>query len=128
MAATDVKAARDAVKNDEEITLVGRIGGAENPWVDGQAAFTIVDSALKPCNEKDDDACQTPWDYCCDTDLLPTNKAFVKIVGEDGRPVPTDARQLLGIKELQTVVVHGRAKRDDAGNLTVLADGVYVRN
>jgi hypothetical protein len=52
----------------------------------------------------------------------------VKVVGDDGRPVPTDARQLLGIKELQTVVVHGRAKRDDAGNLTVLADGVYVRN
>lgn len=127
-AATDIKAAREAVKNDEEVTLVGRIGGAENPWVDGQAAFTIVDRVLKPCNEQDDDACPTPWDYCCDTDLLPTHKALIKVVGDDGRPVATDARRLLGVKELQTVVVHGRAKRDEAGNLTVLADGVYVRN
>jgi hypothetical protein len=33
----------------------------------------------------------------------------------------------LGAKELSTVVVKGKAKRDDAGNLTVLASGVYVR-
>jgi hypothetical protein len=123
-----VKAARESAKDEEEVTLVGRIGGDENPWVEGQAVFTIVDSSLKACNEKDDDACPTPWDFCCDTDLLPSHKALVKVVGADGRPLAADARNLLGVKELQTVVVKVRAKRDDSGNLTVLADGVYVRN
>ena len=127
-AAQGVKAARAAAKDGEEVTLVGRIGGDENPWVEGQAAFMLVDSSLKACNEKDDDACPTPWDYCCDTDVLPQSKAMIKVVGADGRPVATDARKLLGLKELQTVVVHGQAKRDEAGNLTVLADGIYVRN
>lgn len=125
--AKDVSDAKESVKNDEEVTLVGRIGGDVKPFVQGVSAFTIVDRSLKPCNEKDDDACETPWDYCCDTDLLPASRATVKIVGPDGKPVAKDARELLGLKELQTVVVRGKAVRDEAGNLTVLASGVYVR-
>ena len=39
-----------------------------------------------------------------------------------------DARELLHVKELFTVVVQGTTQRDDAGNLTVLASGVYVKN
>ena len=123
-----VKAARASAKNDEEVNLVGRIGGDVDPWVAGQAAFMLVDSALKPCNENDDDGCTTPWDYCCDTDVLPASKAMVKVVDASGKTVAVDAKKLLGVKELQTVVVRGRAKRDDAGNLTVLASGIFVRN
>jgi hypothetical protein len=125
-AAQGVKAAKEAAKNQDEIVMVGRIGGDTNPWIEGQAAFLIVDSALKPCSE--DEGCPTPWDYCCDAGDLPANKAMVKVVDGSGQTVATDARKLLGLKELQTVVVHGRAKRDEAGNLTVLADGVFVRN
>jgi hypothetical protein len=124
--AKGVKAARADAKTDEEVTLVGRIGGDANPWVEGQAAFMLVDSALKPCPAEE--GCPTPWDYCCDTDQIPASKAMVKVVDSSGKTIATDARKLLGLKELQTVVIHGRAKRDDAGNLTVLADGVYVRN
>ena len=126
--AKGVKDARKSAKDGEDVTLVGRIGGDVNPWVEGQAAFLVVDSQLKPCNEKGDDGCATPWDYCCDSDSLPSSKALVKVVDAAGKSVGTDARKLLGLKELQTVVVHGRAKRDEAGNLTVLADGVFVRN
>ena len=43
-------------------------------------------------------------------------------------PAHADARKLLGVKELQTVVVRGRAKRDEAGNVIVLADGLHVRS
>jgi hypothetical protein len=50
----------------------------------------------------------------------------VKVVDQDGKMVSIDARKLLGVKELDRVVVHGTATRDDEGNLTVLADGVYV--
>jgi len=126
--ATNVKDARSNAKSDERVTLVGRIGGDVNPWIEGQAAFLVVDTSLKPCNEMHDDGCKTPWDYCCDAGDLPANKAMVKIVNPSGNPVASDARKLLGVKELQTVVVHGVAKRDEAGNLTVLADGVFVRN
>jgi hypothetical protein len=53
---------------------------------------------------------------------------MVQVVDSSGKPLAGDARQLLGLKELQTVVVHGKAQRDEAGNLTVLAEGVFVRN
>lgn len=124
--AQGVEEARTDVKDDEEVTLVGRIGGEPNPWVAGQAAFMVMDSALKPCGT--DEGCPTPWDCCCDPNLSPETKAMVKIVDGNGKTVTLDARQALGLKELQTVVVRGRAKRDEAGNLTVLADGVFVRN
>ena len=126
-AAVSVKQARADAKDAEQVTLVGRIGGDTNPWIDGQAAFLIVDSALKPCNEQDDDACPTPWDYCCDSGELTANKAMVKIVDASGKPIATGAKELLGVKELQTVVVQGTAKRDEAGNLTVLAEGFFVK-
>ena len=41
-AAGVIKARKDT-EDDAEIVVVGRIGGSENPWVEGQAAFTIVD-------------------------------------------------------------------------------------
>ena len=126
-ASKDVIAAREAAKDGDEIIIEGRIGGDVNPWVDGRAAFTIVDRTLIPCNERPGDNCTSPWDYCCDTDRLPKSKAVVKFVDEQGKTLPTDARQLLGLKELQTVVIQGKAKRDDAGNLTVLASGLYVK-
>ncbi len=44
-------------------SLSGRIGGSEKPFVDGLAAFTIVDLKVPYC--ADDEGCPTPWDYCC---------------------------------------------------------------
>ncbi len=46
---------------------------------------------------------------------------------DKGELVKTDARQLLGLKELQTVMIRGKAQQDDSGNLTVLATSVYVK-
>lgn len=121
--AKDVGEVRKTSKNDEEVLVVGRVGGDVDPFVEGAAAFTIVDLSLKPC----EDGCPTPWDYCCDMNRLPENKAVVKVVSEEGAPVDRDSRKLLGVKPLNVVIVHGKAQRDDAGNLTVLADGVYVK-
>ena len=53
--------------------------------------------------------------------------ALVKVVDEDGSLVKADAKGLLDVKELSTVVIKGKAQRDDAGNLTVLASGVFVK-
>ena len=52
---------------------------------------------------------------------------LVKIVDDKGGSYKLDAKNDLGLKELQTLVVSGKAKRDDNGNLTVLARAVYVR-
>ena len=97
-----------------------------NPWVEGRAAFSIVDNSLKACSDIPGDMCKKPWDYCCETPKLPSSTALIKVVGEDGNLVKADARKLLGVKELSTVVVRGKAQRDDTGNLTVLATGIYV--
>lgn len=115
---------RKSAADGADVSILGRIGGDTNPWVDGRAAFTIVDPKLEPC--KPDEGCPTPWDYCCSTDQLPTHRAMIKIVDAAGSTIEQDARKMLGVKELQTIVVQGKAKRDEAGNLTVLASGVYV--
>ncbi len=126
--AHNVIAARDAVQDDQDIVILGRIGGGENPWVEGRAAFSIVDPSLRACSDIPGDDCPVPWDYCCETDKLPTSMALVTIVDEEGQVIKADARALLDVKELSTVVVKGKAKRDDAGNLTVLASGVYIKS
>ena len=124
--AEDVIAVREAASDGDDVLVVGRIGGSENPWVEGHAAFSIVDNSLKACSDIPGDMCKKPWDYCCETVRLPKSTALIKVVSDDGELVRTDARKLLNVKELSTVVVKGKAKRDDTGNLTVLATAVYV--
>lgn len=119
--------ARKAGKDSDEIVIVGRIGGSENPWIDKRAAFSIVDNSLKACSDIPGDSCKTPWDYCCQTDQLPASTALVKVVDDAGKVVDVDARELLNLEELQTVVIRGKAQRDGEGNLTVLAKGIYVK-
>ena len=91
----------------------------------GTAAFTIVDNSLRACSDIPGDKCPTPWDYCCEADL-PKARTLVKVVGADGNIIGTDARELLGVQELQTVYVQGKARRDADGNLSILASRVYV--
>jgi len=125
--AKDVLDALASAKDGEKVTVVGRIGGAPDPWVTDVAAFHLVDTSLTPCNERgEDDGCEIPWDYCCEPDLA-TSKTFVKVVDANGEVVATGAKDLLGVKELQTVVVKGKAQRVDDKSLTVLADKVYVK-
>lgn len=123
--AVSVGDARQSSNDTDEIVLVGRIGGSTKPFVEGAAAFTIVDTEIPCC--ADEEGCPTPWDYCCTQNQVKSNIATVKIVDPAGKLVAEDARKLLGVKELNVVVVHGRAKRDSEGNLAVLADQLYVK-
>jgi hypothetical protein len=123
--AVGVGDARANVKDEEDVVLVGRIGGSQKPFVDGIAAFTIVDPKVPYCAP--DEGCPTPWDYCCEQGEVKNNIAMIKIVDQDGNPVSKDAGPLLGVKELDMVVVQGKAKRDKEGNLSVLADQVFVK-
>ena len=116
---------RGSAEDGQPVTLVGRIGGSSEPFVDGLAAFTIVDPKVAYCAE--DEGCPTPWDYCCTQNDVRDNIATVKVVDESGNTVNVDARKLLGLKELSMVVVTGRAQVDDQGNLTVASNQVFVR-
>lgn len=117
--------ARKDVKDEQEVVLVGRIGGSAEPFVDGIAAFTIVDSKVPHCPAEE--GCPTPWDYCCEQNQVKDNIAMVKIVDAQGKPVSRDARALLGVKEMNTIIVRGKAQRDADGNLALMANQVYVK-
>lgn len=123
----DVAKAKKEAKDGEDIVIVGRIGGSEDPWVKGQAAFTIVDPAVDSCRDIEGDTCETPWDYCCRLDELPAGTAFVKVVDANGKIVKVGAQKLLSVEPLQTVVVKGKAKVIEGGNLHIFATGIYVR-
>jgi hypothetical protein len=124
--AVGVGAARESAKDDETVVVVGRIGGSTEPFIDGMPVFTIVDPKLVHC--ADDEGCPTPWDYCCTpVDEITKNSATIQLVDGSGAPVSGDARELLGVKELSEVVIEGKADRDEAGNLAVLAQKVYVK-
>lgn len=123
--AMPVGEAREKTEDGQEVTLVGLIGGSSKPFVDGLAAFTIVDAKVPYC--ADDEGCPTPWDYCCQTAAVKENIATIKVVDEAGKLVSGDAKAMLNVKELSTVVIQGKAKRDDLGNLTVAASKIYVR-
>jgi hypothetical protein len=86
-----------------------------------------VDGSLKACSDIPGDTCEKPWDYCCETHKLANATALVKVLDDQGDIVKAGARSLLNVQELSTVIVQGTAKRDDSGNLTVLANGVFVK-
>ena len=123
--AIPVGLARESIKDADSVTLVGTVGGSAEPFVEGLAAFSIVDNSVPSC--RPEEGCPTPWDYCCKQDQVRDNIATVKVVDDTGVPVSGDAKRLLGIEELSTVVVSGTAERDDHGNLAISASQVFVR-
>lgn len=123
--AIPVGQARKTIKDGQEVAVTGRIGGSAKPFVKGLAAFTIVDPQVPHCTAEE--GCPTPWDYCCAQAEVKDNIATVKVVNDSGDPVTADARQLLGVEGLSLVTVHGTAQRDEHGNLSILADKVFVQ-
>jgi hypothetical protein len=122
--AIEVLDAREEAKDGEPIVIVGRLGGGLKPWIDGRAAFLLVDTRILPsCS--DGEKCEAGCPDCAKEMLAAST--MVKFLGEDGKILPVDARELLGVPEESTVVVRGLASRDTAGTLTVAADGVFVR-
>lgn len=125
-----VGSAKPGAKVGQTITVVGRIGGSENPFVDGRAVFTIVDPALKSCSDMGDaDHCATPWDYCCEPrESLKRNTATVEIAGADGRPLPLSVRGLEGLEPAATIAVTGTVtEANDAGLLVIRATRIAVK-
>ena len=120
--AVGVVTAREEAQDDKTLVVVGRVGGGIKPWVEGRAAFIMVDAAAAvTCDDSCPDGCS------CHAKELADATTLVKFVDQDGRTLEVDSRELLGIKEAEMVVVRGKAKRDQDGNLTLLADGLFIR-
>lgn len=126
--AMGVIAARESAEDGAPLVLVGRIGGCAKPWVDGRAAFTLLDASMSVVAEGEDsvdgEICAGD---CCATERLSCT-TLVKVVDEQGQLVPVDSRDLFGLKESDMVVVQGNAKKDESGNFVMLAKGIFIRN
>lgn len=122
--------ARTTAKTGDTVVLVGRVGryAVADPFAAGFASFTIVDQKMKPCGEDGMDGCKIPWDYCCaDADEMKASTVNIEFRDAAGKPYPISARGFHGVVPLATVVVTGKAEKDEAGNLIVAATGVFVR-
>jgi hypothetical protein len=125
--AVGVIAARETAQDGEPIVVVGRIGGATNPWIEGRAAFMLLDASMVIVADGTDGADgEICMDDCCATERL-TSTTLVKVVDGGGQVLTVDTRQLLGVAANDMVVVRGTVSKDESGNFVVLADGVHVR-
>jgi hypothetical protein len=119
--------ARESGADGQPIVIVGRIGGAPNPWIDGRAAFVLLD-ASKTVVADGAECCEGEicMDDCCAADRAACT-TLVKVVDDGGKVLAVDARQLLDVASDELVVVRGKVSKDTEGNFVVLADSVHVR-
>lgn len=121
--AKGVIAIKKEAKDGDEVVLVGRAGGNKKAFTPGRASFIVVDLSLEAC---DDDGCGDA--YCAiDRDELRQATALVKFVDEAGKTLNQDAKELFGLRDLDTVVVRGRVKRGNDQDVTIVASGLYPR-
>ncbi len=108
--------------------MVGRVGGRDNPWIEGRAAFMMIDAAMTVVADGAESAeNEICMDDCC-AGLRAECTTLVKIVDADGKPLAIDTRDLLDVKENDMVVVTGKVQRDDdEGIFTIAANSVYLR-
>lgn len=95
-------------------------------FVEGLAAFTLVEEALDHCDEMgEEDHCPTPWDFCCaDPDALRVGTVTVELRDESGMPGPWAVRGFHGLDHLSELVVEGTLERDGNGNALLVASRI----
>lgn len=122
---TPIADAKASAKEGDTVILTGHIGGREDPFVAGRAAFTLVDPVLKPCT----DGCKTPWDFCCDSQSdIAKHAATIQVVDASGQVIKSDLKNHRGIKPGAQIVVSGTvAKRDNPAVLVVNANQIWVK-
>lgn len=123
-----VKAAKQAAGPGQKVVMRGRVGGSVEPFVDGRAMFTLMDFALPACSDNPDDACETPWDYCCEKRAdITANAATIQVTDASGAPLKVGLKGVSGLAPLSEVVVVGTvAQKDDSGVFVVRAEKMFV--
>ena len=116
---------RESISGEQNVVVVGQIGGTSEPWSQGEATFVIADPIAMIEGEGHPELCDCP--FCRKATEESEGLALVQFLDERGRILPVDARQLFDVAKNQMVVVRGRARLDELGYLIVSADGLYVR-
>lgn len=119
--------ARETSEDGKPLVMVGCIGGIANPWIDGRAAFTLLDASMTVVAEGEE---MTEGAICtgeCCDDLRAGCTALVKFVDAKGSVIPVDSRQLFGVKESDMLVIEGTAQKDKSGNFVMIASRLFIR-
>ena len=128
-----------AAGETHDVVIRGQIGGMPNiwpemhpnfPWYEKQASFFVVDSKIAAqfaAHSKQHGGSHN-CAFCQSLAERNANAiAVVNMVDERGEIIPIDSRELLGLKEKQTVVIRGKAKLLGGSMLVIDADGIYTR-
>ena len=121
---------RTSANPGDKVTFSGNIMGADPVFIDHRAVLIMGDPAkLTSCNLNPGDACETPWDTCCDDpDLIKASIVTVQVVDENGKPLKNGLKGVAGIKELSSLVITGEiAEGSNKENMLVNATGIFVQ-
>lgn len=116
---------RESISGDQQVVVVGQIGGIADPWSRGQASFVIMDPVALMEGEGHSENCDCP--FCHKSSEETEGLALVQFVDDSGEVLSVDAQRLFCVSKDQMVVVQGRAKLDQLGHLVVAAHGLYIR-
>ena len=121
-----------------EVLVTGQIGGMANiwpethpefPWYRGQASFFLVDSKIAEQFAAHAKRHGGGHECAFCKSLAAKNAhaiAVVNFIDENGQILRVDTRELLELKENQTVIIRGKAKLLAGSMLVIDADGVFV--
>jgi hypothetical protein len=127
---SDIAEVRKAAADGADVVIHGRVGGSERPFVEGRAAFQLVDLALPTCDKTGPmHDCKTPWDYCCDDKSdVAARSVTVQVVGASGQPLRASLAGVGGLKPMSEVSVKGTVRKSPDGKaMTVNATELYVK-
>lgn len=116
------------VEDGTDVTVIGKIGGAVDPFGNNFAVFFLADEGIYFCDEMPEDSCPTPWDACCeDPDKLAKSRILVQLTDESGEPLEFSLLGVNGLSGLDTIVVRGTAVGASEGAPTIHADGIFIQ-
>lgn len=124
--AKSVLEARKDAAAGATVTVVGRA----KDFVNGRAAFTLIDASLRACSDEGDpmeDSCETPWDYCCVAPEEVTAACATIELRDANGVIKSGVQGVSGLEHLDTVYVDGVVEKDAAGNMTVVAKSFHVK-
>ena len=125
--AQPVEEAKKSAKPGDTITLRGRIGGSDDPFVEDRAAFTIMGPGVPACSDNPEDHCKTPWDYCCETpETIAAHQAMIQVVDASGAPMKLALKGQHGLKELSDCTITGKVAQAEGPVFVVNATGIYI--
>jgi hypothetical protein len=124
-----------------EVVITGQIGGMPNiwpdmhpafPWYEKQASFFLTDSKVAgqfAAHAKQHGGKHHNCAFCQALAVKNAHAiAVVNMVDEKGEIIRMDSRELLGLKENQTITIRGKARILGGSMLVVDAEGVFVES